>query len=94
VDSGNTGLLEHTCCDIGICWWLDFFPALVAAFAGCLGVASSVIRDGCAFHSSVSPELPLAQSTVGHLILASAVPLNLHTIWSNLAKKKEMAVPN
>jgi membrane protease YdiL (CAAX protease family) len=37
VDSGNTGLLDHPCWDIGICWRLDFLPALVAAFAGCLG---------------------------------------------------------
>ena len=70
VDSGNTGLLEHSRCDIGICWRLDFLPALVAAFAECLGLASSVIRDDCAFHSGVLPQLPLAQSTVGHLILA------------------------
>src|SRR5229473_2372340 len=35
-----------------------------------MGLASSVIRDNCAFHSGVSPQLPLAQSIVDHLILA------------------------
>lgn len=35
-----------------------------------MGLAFSVIRDNCAFHSGVSPQLPLAQSIVDHLILA------------------------
>ena len=33
-------------------------------------LASSVIRDNCAFHSGVSPQLPLPQSILDHLILA------------------------
>jgi len=40
-------------------------PSMAATVTRRMGLASSVIRDNCAFHSGVSPQLPLAQSHLG-----------------------------
>jgi hypothetical protein len=45
VDSGNNGVLEYTFCDIGICWRLDFLPALVAFVVDLLSVSVLVFLN-------------------------------------------------
>jgi hypothetical protein len=37
--------MEYTCCDIGICWRLDFLPALVAFVVDLLSVSVLVFLN-------------------------------------------------